>query len=126
MLISGDGALDASALRLPPRVLAELGAEAGLMCVLRHPNVCAFLGICQLPPCLVTGALGRGWGGHAQARGWRTGRTERLRNTPPAHKQPGTHWAPAHALPILQSTAAAARSTMCCAPPPSSPTRRRS
>lgn len=57
-------------------LLTKLEGEAELMLALRHPNCCSILGVCETPPCLVTGACVRGLTqlltapptGHAPAR----------------------------------------------------------
>jgi len=63
-------------------LLAKLREEAGLMASLRHPNIVQFMGLCTLPPCVVTeycakGSLGdvlrlgrQGKGGMAEELGW--------------------------------------------------------
>ena len=47
-------------LELPPEVLRGLEEEAAVMARLRHPNLLNFLGLCPLPPCLLTEFCGRG------------------------------------------------------------------
>lgn len=91
ILISGEGALEQSTLELPAPVQATLQAEAGVMCMLRHPNICAFYGVCSLPPCLVTGAL------HCGVGRWRLSAAAALS---PADEHP----AAAHALPTHAPT----------------------
>ena len=34
--------------------------ESTLLAALRHPNICQFLGVCPVPPCLVTEYCARG------------------------------------------------------------------
>lgn len=41
-------------------LLTKLEGEAELMLALHHPNCCSILGVCETPPCLVTGAWVRG------------------------------------------------------------------
>ena len=42
---------------LPADVMKQLQAEAAVMAHARHENVVNFMGICRLPPCILTG----GW-----------------------------------------------------------------
>ncbi|GAB4820775.1 hypothetical protein N2152v2_007821 [Parachlorella kessleri] len=56
-LLSSPGALD-QALSLSSPVLGNL--EAAVMSTLRHPNILGFLGLCLLPPCLVSEFCPRG------------------------------------------------------------------
>lgn len=51
---------DASALELPGTVLAQLQAEALLMSRLRHPNVARLMGLCLLPPAIISEFYARG------------------------------------------------------------------
>jgi serine/threonine protein kinase len=44
----------------PSSLLANLEAEASLMASLRHPNIVAFMGVCQFPPAIVTEFCSRG------------------------------------------------------------------
>lgn len=44
-------------LELPAATMASLEAEAAIMARMRHPNIVTFLGLCALPPCILTGAL---------------------------------------------------------------------
>lgn len=44
-------------LALPPETAKRLQAEAGIMARMRHPNIVQLLGICALPPCILTGEL---------------------------------------------------------------------
>ncbi len=44
-------------LELPEATLRELHKEADIMSRIRHPNVVSFLGLCSLPPCILTGGL---------------------------------------------------------------------
>jgi hypothetical protein len=56
-----DRGADAAALRnLSSPVMAALAQEAGLMASLRHPNIVQFMGMCTLPPCVVTEYCARG------------------------------------------------------------------
>ncbi|KAL4422525.1 hypothetical protein ABPG75_008722 [Micractinium tetrahymenae] len=45
---------------LPPDVLRELQKEAALLLQLRHQNIVSFMGLCPVPPCLVTEHCARG------------------------------------------------------------------
>ncbi len=59
--LDGGGAGGAHALRsLSSPVMAALAAEAGLMASLRHPHIVQFMGICTLPPAVVTEYCARG------------------------------------------------------------------
>lgn len=42
-------------LQMSSPLLARMESEAELMLALRHPNCCSILGVCEAPPCLVTG-----------------------------------------------------------------------
>lgn len=42
-------------LELPAATMRELQQEAAVMAKLRHPCVVNFLGLCSMPPCIVTG-----------------------------------------------------------------------
>lgn len=46
-------------LELPAEVARRLQKEAGVMCGLRHPHLVTFLGLCTMPPCILTGARAR-------------------------------------------------------------------
>ncbi|GAB4822575.1 hypothetical protein N2152v2_009621 [Parachlorella kessleri] len=48
------------ALTLSNPVLENLQKEAALMCSLRHPSIVTFLGVCTVPPCIVTEYCERG------------------------------------------------------------------
>ncbi|GAB4822570.1 hypothetical protein N2152v2_009616 [Parachlorella kessleri] len=48
------------ALTLSSPVLENLQKEAALMCSLRHPSIVTFLGVCPVPPCVVTEYCARG------------------------------------------------------------------
>lgn len=50
--IDDEGMLSSMTLSNP--LLENLQKEAGLMAALRHPNVVSFLGVCAVPPCMVT------------------------------------------------------------------------
>lgn len=56
-ILEGGGAAAAAgaphALALPTAVLRRLEEEAGVMAVLRHPNVLAFMGVCTSPVCAI-------------------------------------------------------------------------
>ncbi len=43
-------------LELPADVARRLQKEAGVMSGLRHPHLVTFLGLCTMPPCILTGA----------------------------------------------------------------------
>ncbi|GAB4815428.1 hypothetical protein N2152v2_002474, partial [Parachlorella kessleri] len=65
LLISGMGLEDAdaaaeAALSLSNPVLRSLQQEASFMAALRHPNIVSFLGVCRLPPCVITEYCSRG------------------------------------------------------------------
>ena len=47
--------MEDGALELPPTIMRELHKEAGVMAHARHENVINFMGICTLPPCIITG-----------------------------------------------------------------------
>ncbi|GAB4822572.1 hypothetical protein N2152v2_009618 [Parachlorella kessleri] len=47
-------------LTLSNPVLENLQKEAALMCSLRHPSIVTFLGVCTVPPCVVTEYCARG------------------------------------------------------------------
>jgi serine/threonine protein kinase len=42
-------------LELPPQTMSELQRESGVMARMRHPNIVSFMGLCALPPCILTG-----------------------------------------------------------------------
>ena len=42
---------------LPDATMRELHKEAAIMAQIRHPNVVPFLGICSMPPCILTGEV---------------------------------------------------------------------
>lgn len=54
LLMAVDECSDESFL-LPEGVLRQLVAEAAVLVRMRHPNVVSFLGLCTLPPCILTG-----------------------------------------------------------------------
>ena len=47
--------MEDGALELPPNIMRELQKEAGVMAHARHENVVNFMGICTVPPCIITG-----------------------------------------------------------------------
>lgn len=54
-VLLGADDLAAGSLELPDPVMRGLLDEARVLARIRHPNVLSFLGLCSLPPCLVTG-----------------------------------------------------------------------
>lgn len=51
---------------LPPQTMKDLQDEAAVMSRMRHPNVVAFMGLCTLPPCILTGKHRARAGGKVQ------------------------------------------------------------
>lgn len=49
-------------LELPDAAMKELQKEAAVMARMRHPNIVTLMGICALPPCIVTGGPAQGTG----------------------------------------------------------------
>ncbi|KAI7838582.1 hypothetical protein COHA_007653 [Chlorella ohadii] len=60
VLVDRDASLENAGLELPDEKMRELEDEAAVMIRMRHPNVVQFLGLCQLPPALVTEYCARG------------------------------------------------------------------
>lgn len=52
-------------LELPEGALQQLFEEAAVMDRLRHPNLVTFMGLCRMPPCILTGER-RGGGCRAE------------------------------------------------------------
>jgi hypothetical protein len=50
-----DGIDSLAGLELPADVMRALQEEAGVMARMRHPNLVSFMGLCTLPPCILTG-----------------------------------------------------------------------
>lgn len=42
-------------LELPELTMSELQKESSVMARMRHPNIVSFMGLCALPPCILTG-----------------------------------------------------------------------
>ena len=59
VLLGAEDLVPAS-VELPGPIMQQLLGEARVLSKLRHPNVLSFLGICCLPPCLLTGGWGMG------------------------------------------------------------------
>lgn len=55
VLISEDAALAQEPLQLPDDTMHKLQKEAAVMARMRHPSIIGFLGLCALPPCIITG-----------------------------------------------------------------------
>ncbi|KAL4857927.1 Serine/threonine-protein kinase CTR1 [Chlorella vulgaris] len=47
-------------LELPEQTMSELQRESGVMARMRHPNIVSFMGLCALPPCILTEYCSRG------------------------------------------------------------------
>ncbi|KAI3436086.1 hypothetical protein D9Q98_002144 [Chlorella vulgaris] len=47
-------------LELPELTMSELQKESGVMARMRHPNIVSFMGLCALPPCILTEYCSRG------------------------------------------------------------------
>ncbi|PRW57887.1 water chloroplastic isoform A [Chlorella sorokiniana] len=47
-------------LALPPSIMKELHEEAEVMTRMRHPHLVSFMGLCTLPPCILTEYCSRG------------------------------------------------------------------
>lgn len=105
VLLTADQLEQAEDLVLPPRVMQGLQEEAAVMSRIRHPNVVAFMGLCTLPPCILTGAAGL----PKQGRRFGAGRQEQ--GSKLAWLKLEKHFP----CPALQSTAAMDRCTMCFA-----------
>ena len=79
----GDAVLQRAVRAVPASRLAPAGCwltpccparsqEAAVMTCMRHPNVVGFMGVCMMPPCIVTGAAARAEGGWlATLASWR-------------------------------------------------------
>lgn len=55
VMISADAKVDQQSLDLIDATVQELQKEAAVMAQMRHPNVVNLLGLCTLPPCILTG-----------------------------------------------------------------------
>lgn len=66
VLMTEDAAFNQGPLELPDAAMKELQKEAAMMAHMRHPNIVAFLGLCTLPPCIVTGGCGSTYTQHAR------------------------------------------------------------
>ncbi|KAL4450218.1 hypothetical protein ABPG77_010887 [Micractinium sp. CCAP 211/92] len=60
VLLNKDAAHQQHGLELPSSTMRELQAEVAVMIRMRHPNVVQFLGLCSLPPALITEYCSRG------------------------------------------------------------------
>ncbi|PRW61477.1 Serine threonine- kinase CTR1 isoform B [Chlorella sorokiniana] len=60
VLISAEDLEQRQDLELPADIMQDLQEEAIVMSRMRHPNICAFFGLCTLPPCILTEYCSRG------------------------------------------------------------------
>jgi len=113
VLLSADAEFSHEVLVLPEATTRELQKEAAVMARMRHPNIVAFMGLCTLPPCILTGE---------------DGRQLPCAGGPPPSRIPavGGSYPAARAAGWVQSIAAVARCTMCCAAAAMTRPRRRS
>ena len=59
VLINADAEVSQESMELPEATMKELQSEAAVMAQMRHPTIIGFMGMCTLPPCIMTG--GAGW-----------------------------------------------------------------
>ena len=57
VLVSADAQFNQESLELPEATMKELQSEAAVMARMRHPNIIGFMGLCTLPPCIMTGEV---------------------------------------------------------------------